>query len=174
MTFPQSTLKRYLALLEALFLVRALPAWSNNRGKRLVKSPKLMFPDAGLLAHLTGLADDAAVSDRTAFGHQLENFVFTEVLKQAAWSRVRVTLHHYRDEAGREVDLVLEDRRGRVVGVEVKSAATVGPRDLRGLRELADAAGERWVRGVLLHLGREAVASGPDLHAVPLPWLWRA
>ena len=172
MKFPQSTLRRYVGLLEALFLVRPLPAWSSSRGKRLVKSPKLMFPDGGLLAHLTGLPPDAAVSDRTAFGPQLENLAFTEVLKQLGWSDTPATLHHYRDERGREVDLVLEDRRGRVAGVEVKAAATVTAGDLKGLRELREAAGGKWVRGVVLHLGREAIAFEPDLLAIPLPSLW--
>ena len=173
MGFPKTTLARYMGLLEALFLVRTIPAWAGSRTKWLVRSPKLLFPDSGLLAHLTGLPTDAAVNDRTAFGHQLENFAFTELLKQTGWSENRPTLHHYRDDRGREVDLVLEDRRGRVVGVEVKSSASVTGGDFKGLRDLAEAAGERFLRGVVLHLGREAVAFAPNLLAVPLPWLWR-
>ena len=86
MGFPKTTLARYTTLLETLFLVRTVPAWYTSRVKRLVKSPKLMFPDGGLLAHLTGLPADAATADRQAWGGQVKNFAWGELLKQRQWS----------------------------------------------------------------------------------------
>jgi hypothetical protein len=84
-----------------------------------------------------------------------------------------VAAHHFRTHAGEEVDLVLETPDGRVAGIEVKASATVGAADFKRLRTLADAAGKRFVRGVVLHAGREVVPFGPQLQAVPLSALWQ-
>jgi predicted AAA+ superfamily ATPase len=169
---PQTTLKRYLALLEIAFLVRRLPAWSANLTTRLVKTPKIHITDSGLLAHL--LATDARrMSDEpTIFGQVLESFVVSEIDRQSTWSELPVRLMHYRTHVGRGVDLVLEDDRGRIVGIEVKASASPAASDFKGLRSLADAAGERFHRGVLLCLSDAAVPFGPRLQTLPVSVLW--
>jgi predicted AAA+ superfamily ATPase len=169
---PATTLKRYVALLEAAFLFTPIPAWSNSLGKRLVKSPKVLLCDTGLLSHLIGLEEKEAFTNPTLFGSVVENFAILEVLKQSTWSDKRVALSHYRSHAGAEVDLVLEDAAGRTVGIEVKSSETLVGRDLRGLKSLAESLGDRFVRGVVLYRGRETVPFGKNLHAVPIPVLW--
>jgi predicted AAA+ superfamily ATPase len=169
---PQSTLKRYLTLLEATFLVRLLPAWSANIGKRLIKSPKLMFSDTGVLAHLLGRDAEGFTHDRTAAGHALENFVMMEITKQLGWSQIRCQLFHFRAETGQEVDIVLEDRQGRLVGIEVKATASIKARDIRGLHLLAELTGDRFVRGIMLYTGETVVPFASNLHAVPIPALW--
>ena len=169
---PQTTLKRYMALLEATFLVCRLPAWFTNVGKRLAKAPKLLLADTGLLMHLLDVDATRLARDRTLLGHALENFVAMEVTKQLGWCKRPCRLFHFRTEGGAEVDLVIEDRAGRLVGVEVKCVATLRPRHFNGLQTLADVAGKRFVRGVALYLGTEAVPFGPNLHALPLAHLW--
>lgn len=123
---PQTTLKRYLTLMETTFLVRLLPAWFSNLGKRLAKAPKLLLTDTGLLTHLIEADAGRLAGNRTLLGHVLENFVAMELIKQSGWSTRRCRLFHFRTAGGAEVDLVLEDRAGRLVGVEVKCAASVG------------------------------------------------
>ncbi len=168
----QTTLARYLSLLQALFLVRPLRAWARNRAKRLIRAPKVHLIDTGLAAHLLGLdADGLARSDR--LGRLLEGFVACELRRQRGWALPRARLHHFRTAGGAEVDLVVELPDGRVAGIEVKAAATVHARDLRGLKALADAAGGSFVRGVLLHLGEAHAAFGERLVAMPLSSLWR-
>jgi predicted AAA+ superfamily ATPase len=162
-----------MALLETVFLVRTLPAWSANLGKRLVKSPKLLLCDTGLAAHLQGVDAERLSAEPVLAGPLLENFVAMELKKQVAWSERRPALYHFRTQAGREVDLVLEDAAGRLVGVEVKSAATVGAGDLRGLRALAEATGDRFRRGILLYTGREVVPFGGKVYALPVGALWQ-
>jgi predicted AAA+ superfamily ATPase len=169
---PVSTLKRYLALLEALFLVRLIPAWATNRGKRLVRAPKFHLVDTGLLLTLAGLPTAALEQERTFLGSVLESFVAGELNKQLGWSKAKPVLHHFRSHGGHEVDLVLEDERGRIVGVEVKASATVHASDLNGLRALTELAGRSWVQGVVLHLGTGSVAFGPGLTACPIDTLW--
>ncbi len=172
LAIPVTTLKRYLALLETLFLLHEVPAWASNRGKRLVRAPKLHVADTGLLAALAGFDEEALRRERTLLGPILESFVAAELGKQIGWSETRPGLHHFRTHPGQEVDLVLEDARGRVVGIEVKASGTVAASDLDGLRTLAAPAGKAWVQGIVLYLGTPVVAFGPGLTACPVDTLW--
>jgi len=170
---PQSTLKRYFALLETVFLARLLPPWHTNIGKRLVKTPKVLLADTGLAAHLMGVDDARLAQDRSLLGGLLENFVAMELVKQAQWSADPPSLYHFRTHEGDEVDLVLERRGGAVVGIEVKSAATISAADFKGLRTLAAAAGRRFRRGIVLYTGAEVVPFGAGLFAMPVEALWQ-
>jgi uncharacterized protein len=165
---PQTTLKRYLALLETAFLVRTVPPWSRNIGKRLVKSPKFILTDPGLLAHLLG----GSSGTERLFGAALENFVLMELVKQASFSDRSPALHHFRTSDGTEVDAVIEPRGGPTCAVEVKAAATLTSRDLRGLRSLATALGDEFGAGVVLHTGSEVTLLAPKIWALPLWSLW--
>jgi len=171
---PQTTLKRYMALLEATFLVHLLPAWSGNLGKRLVKSPKLYLNDTGLASSLVGQIDEHALRQSQLLGPLAENFVVMELRKQATWSRIEPGLFHFQTLGGQEVDVVLESPSGDLVGVEVKTSATVGAGDFKGLKALAEDTGKRFHRGVLLYQGLETVPFGKNLHAVPMEALWQS
>ena len=117
---PWNTLRRYMALLQGAFLVQTVPAWSGGQGVRLLKRSKLLVVDSGLMAFLLGVGAERLAVDQGPLGGLLENFVIMELWKQATWSRARPAFSHFRTSGQQEVDLVLEDRRGRVVGVEVK------------------------------------------------------
>lgn len=170
---PQTTLKRYFALLETVFLVRLLPPWYANIGKRLVKTPKVLLADTGLAAHLMGIDETRMAQDRALLGGLLESFVTMELVKQAGWSVDPPALYHFRTHEGDEVDLVLERRGGALVGIEVKSAATVTAADFKGLRALAEVAGRRLRRGIVLYTGAEVVPFGAGFLALPVEALWR-
>ncbi|MGH7165038.1 MAG: ATP-binding protein [Nitrospiraceae bacterium] len=169
---PLSTLKRYMALLETTFLVQMLPAWSGNAGKRLVKAPRLLLGDTGLIGHLLGADAERLMAKPELFGPLLENFVAMELRKQLAWSGTQAHMCHFCTQTGQEVDLVLEEKAGRVVGIEVKAGATVSAQDFRGLRYLAEAVGKRFRRGVVLYTGLTAIPFGTHLHALPVGALW--
>lgn len=172
LAMPQTTLKRYMTLLQTAFLVETLPAWSSNLGRQLVKAAKLYLLDTGLLCSLLGITADRLRSQPDLLGPALENFVVMELRKQAGWSRLRPQMFHFRLQTGAEVDVLLEDARGRLVGIEVKASATVGASDFKGLRTLAELTGRRFRRGIVLYTGSELVPFGPKLHAVPLDALW--
>ena len=166
------TARKYLGIFESLFLVHTLPPWYTNTLKRLTKSPKLHFLDAGLLAALRGLAPDRLRRDRTPFGPLLETFVLGELLKLASWADDRYAVSHFRDKQQNEVDIVVENGRGEIVGVEVKASATVSARDFSGLRRLAAGAGERFAMGLVLYDHESSVPFGPQMAAVPISALW--
>jgi hypothetical protein len=172
-SMPQSTVKRYMTILEGLFLIRRLPPWSGSRTARLVKAPKVYPVDTGLAAYLVDADPVTLVEDPQRLGPLLEAFVIGEIVKQAGWSRTRPGIHHFRTHTGQEVDVVLEDRRGRCVAIEVKAAASIGHSDTRGIEAFALAAGKRFHRGILLYAGREVVPFAADIHALPVSSLWR-
>jgi len=171
---PQSTVKRYMTLLEGLFLIRRVPPWSGNRTVRLVKAPKIYLVDTGLASHLVDADVETLMERPERLGSLLEAFVAGEIVKQIGWSHSRPGIHHFRTHIGREVDIVLEDRRGRCVAIEVKAAASIGPGDMKGIDAFASAAGRRFHRGVLLYTGRETVPFSTNLHALPISALWRS
>jgi hypothetical protein len=169
---PQTTLQRYLVLLEQVFLTVRIPAWHANLGKRLVRSPKLHLVDSGVACAVLALSPARLARDPAALGRLLESFVGIELLKQTSWADDAPRLHHFRTTAGREVDFVLERRDGSLAGVEVKASVTVTARDVAGLRTLAEATGDRFVRGVVLYRGTSVVPFGERLAAWPIEALW--
>ena len=167
------TAQKYVGILERLFLLRQVPPWSSNAVSRLTKTPKLHFLDTGLLAALRDTTASQLQKDRTGYGPLLENFVVSEVLKLITWSDKRIRASHFRTKEQDEVDLVLEDRRGRVIGIEVKASATVRPQDLRGLRQLQAAVGNKFVHGLVLHDHDRITPFDEKLHAAPVSMLWQ-
>ncbi|MGO9321724.1 MAG: ATP-binding protein [Solirubrobacteraceae bacterium] len=171
----RDTTSRYLTLLELLFLVRRVPAWSRNIGQRLIKAPKLWLPDSGLASHLVGYDERRFEDDDTALaGAMFENFIASEIIKQASWADTDVGLHHFRTAGGREIDLVIEARDGTVAGIESKLSATIRDRDFSGLRHLREKLGNRFRTGVVVHTGPETLPFGERLWAVPASALWTA
>ena len=166
------TTQKYVGVFENLYLVQTLPPWYSNTLKRLVKSPKLHFLDTGLLSSLRNLSPDHLRRNRVSFGPVLECFVFGEILKLASWASDRYAFSHFRDKERHEVDIVIEDSAGRVVGIEVKASATAASGDFSGLRRLADACGEQFVRGLVLYDHDVTVPFGDRMAAVPISALW--
>ncbi|MFM2036265.1 MAG: hypothetical protein RL459_1530 [Pseudomonadota bacterium] len=169
---PQTTLKRYFALLEMLFLVVRVAPWERNPGKRLVKAPKIYLPDTGLLNHLVGAGADGLRAQPGLPGGAVETLVLSELLKHLSFSAQRLTLWHYRTQAGVEVDFVLENPQGLITGIEVKASATVDGKDFKGLRHLQETEAAIFERGIVLYSGREVVPFGDGLWAVPLSMWW--
>lgn len=169
---PPTTLRRYLTLLETAFLVHEVPAWSNNKTTRVIRSPKIFIIDSGLAAHLLGETAIALARPTGSAGQILETFVVMELRRQLGWSGERATLHHLRTKEHVEVDAVIEAADGRVAGVEVKAGASVSAADFAGLRYLANKAGSAFVAGVVLYTGAEPLSFGTDLYAVPVSAIW--
>ncbi|HEY4024815.1 MAG TPA: ATP-binding protein [Candidatus Dormibacteraeota bacterium] len=163
---------RYLALLETIYLVKRIPAWMSNIGSRPIKTPKVYFADTGLAGHLLGVDARRLALDPTLLGGLMENFVGMELVKQLTWSAVDAQIYHWRSASGAEVDQVVEERGGRIVGVEVKSSQAINGSDFAHLTQLRDQVGDRFVAGVVMYLGSRTLRFGDRLHAVPASALW--
>lgn len=166
------TAAKYVGVFEQMYLLRRVDAWARNRLSRVVKTAKLQFIDSGLLATLIELTAQELERDRTRFGHVLESFVYGELLKATTTAEGAYSLMYYRDADKVEVDLVIENAAGQLVGVEVKASATVKESDLRGLRKLSSLAGDQFKMGLLLYDGDETLPLSHDIWAAPLASQW--
>jgi len=129
--------------------------------------------DSGIAANELAVSSRALLRPGAPFGPLLESFVLSELARQLTWSQELVDLFHYRDRDKFEVDAVLENRSGAVVGIEVKAASTVGPDDFRGLRRLADLLGDDFIVGIVLYTGTSTLSFGGKMRAVPVSSLWQ-
>ena len=114
----------------------------------------------------------AVAANPTLAGALAENFVVLELRKQATWSETRVELFHFRTNTDQEVDIVIENEAGEIVGVEVKASASVGTHDFKGLRALKQTVGKKFRRGIVVYAGKESVPLGDELYAVPIQVVW--
>ena len=169
---PRRTLSRYLDLLELVFVVKRIPAWSSNLTTRAISTPKLIVTDSGLGGRLIGMSDERAKDPTAPVGPLLENFAIGEVARQLTWAEEPVQLFHYRDRDQVEVDMVLEHADGTVIGIEVKSAESVRTDDFRGLSHLARRLGDRFRAGIVLYAGEQQLSFGDKLTALPMAALW--
>src|SRR5258708_38554700 len=138
-------------LLEEVFLIKRIPGWSRNLGTRATAAPKLIFVDSGIAARLLALESRALRRPGAPFGALLESFVLSELARQLTWSQELVDLYHYRDHNKVEVDAVLENRRGQVIGIEIKAASTVRSEDFNGLPQLAATPTDHFPAALHLH-----------------------
>lgn len=166
------TAAKYVGIFEQMYLLKRVDVWARNRLNRVVKTPKLQFIDSGLLATLLDLTAQEVENDRTRFGNVLETFVFAELLKHTTTAEGDYRLMYYRDADKVEVDVVIENAAGQLVGVEVKATATVQESALRGLKKLSGLAGDSFKMGILLYDGDEIMPLGDRTWAAPLSTLW--
>ncbi|MDA8318603.1 MAG: ATP-binding protein [Actinomycetota bacterium] len=169
---PATTVKRYLDLLDLVFITRRVPAWSSNLATRAVAAPKLVVNDSGLAAHLTGMSMKRARHPTAPVGPLLETFVLGELSRQLTFASQQVRLYHYRDRDQYEVDAVLESAAGEIVACEVKAAETVRSEDFRGIERLARQLGDQLTAGIVLYAGQTPLPFGDRLRAWPISALW--
>ncbi len=167
-----TTLQRYMALLEHVFLIVKVPAWTPNVQGQYVKSPKIYLNDTGLFGHLRGEDADSLLDNRSSAGPFLENFVTMEIIKQLSWFDQYLKPYHFSTHKGAEVDLLLENRKKELFAVEVKSAASLREVDFRGLKRLAELAPGKFRRGIVLYSGEQVLRFGEELYAVPISNVW--
>lgn len=171
-----TTVKDYLGLLEAVFLIHRLEPFTRSAANRAIRSAKVHAVDTGLASHLIGLTEHKLSGRQptalTQFGHLVETFAVNELMKQAGWARQEVRFSHFRTRDHQEVDLVIETAAGSVAAIEVKASGTVTDRDFSGLRLLRDRLGDAFVGGAIVNLGQRSYTHEEGLHVLPLERLW--
>lgn len=147
------TVRNWLSILEAGYIVLRVPPWHSNLRKRVVKTPKLYFVDTGLLCRLLDITSAEALRTHALRGPVFENWVVVETLKHINNRNLAGRLYFYRDFSGNEVDLVVETGAG-VLGVEVKSGSTVRPAFFKGLKAWQQVFGQG-ARGAVVYAGAQ-------------------
>jgi hypothetical protein len=169
---PQTTLKRYLVLLETTFLVQQIRPWSSNLSKRLIKAPKIYLGDTGLMTYLVGADETRLKTDGSLTGRMMETFVLNELMKLNTWSKANARIYHYRTQLGKEIDFLLEHSDGRIVAIEVKSGSSVDSSSFAVMTSLSHDLKTRFVRGIVFYGGKEMIPFGKNLLALPFHSLW--
>jgi predicted AAA+ superfamily ATPase len=166
------TLLRHLDVLESIYLLRRLPPYFRNVGKRLTKAPKVYLRDTGLLHHLLNISSAQELSAHPSRGASWEGFVVEDVIRRERLSHPGTQPYFWRTAAGAEIDLVL-DRGGERIAVEIKAGRGDDARAVRTLREampdvdarrgwiVDQAAGVERVAERIARAGFDAVMRGP-------------
>jgi predicted AAA+ superfamily ATPase len=166
------TVKKYIKLLEALYIIELVPAYYNNRLKRLIKSPKVHFIDSGLASYLLDASVESLMLGKNEYlGNLVETFVYSELIKHASYSEERVKIYHYRDQKQKEVDFVIESHSGDIVAIEVKSGSNLKKEHFKGLVALANTIKNKSFKGIILYSGDKILPYKIDdyqLWAIPL------
>ena len=169
----RKTALAYLRLLKNLMVVDELPAWTSNRLKRLIRSPKRYLIDPSLFSGTLGVDTTAVLQDGDLLGRLLDTFVAAQLRAQATVARTRTRLYHLRQEQGRhEIDIIVELSGQRVIGIEVKTTSSPSPHDARHLEWLQNQLGGRFVAGIVLHTGPAHYPLGNHITAAPISTMW--
>jgi predicted AAA+ superfamily ATPase len=135
-----NTIKAWLSVLEASYLIFLLPPYFQNFNKRIIKSPKLYFFDTGLLCHLLGIGSADQLETHHYFGNIVENAIILELYKKRSNTGRRPVFSFWQDQQGNEIDLIIEEE-GRVRAVEIKSSQTYNTRLTAGLKRWQNLSG---------------------------------
>lgn len=161
------------AWLETVYLVMTVPAWSRNLTQRVKRRPKVYITDPGLAAWLLGKGVEALADPLDpATGPLIETFVVAELRRQRTWAETEVSMYHFQDRDGAEVDLILESADGRVVAIEVTAGQTPKREWFHWLARVRDRLGDPFVLGLVLYAGEQVLRFGDRLLAVPISTIW--
>ncbi|CAN5384288.1 ATP-binding protein [soil metagenome] len=168
-----TTLRRYLNLLETIFLTKPIQPWALNRDKIFTKTPKLFLSDTGLLCYLNQIDAKTLERDQIRFNAVLQNFVAMELAKQCVNGEIKPWLMHLRTIRHLTVDFVLESRSRDLVGICVTPAKNLNEDDAEALRYLREVTGDRFKRGIVLYPGSDRVVLDDRITGLPISALWQ-
>jgi predicted AAA+ superfamily ATPase len=167
------TYAKYKELLHGTFLTFEVEPWAkqNRLNKRFVKQNKLYFNDTNLLCHVMRRdLSDIYRNDRHTMGHVFENFVATEIMKNAK-TLVDLYVSHFNISGGKEVDFVIENGNGEAIGLEVKLDSSLSTKDFANLLTLKETLEGRLKKGVIIYTGDELALFRDDMWAIPVSYL---
>lgn len=157
------TVQKYIQILEALYIVKLIPAYSNNGLKRVVKTPKVHFIDTGLVSHLLNINVQNVLAQKSEYiGNLVECFVYTELIKHQSYAQTDTQIYHFRDAYQKEVDFVLESKDGDIVALEIKSGSTIKKEHFNGLIALAKTMKKKNFKGIMLYGGNDILPYSID------------
>lgn len=147
-----NTIKSWLSVLQASYIITLLPPFYENTRKRLIKTPKLYFCDTGLACYLLGIETEQQLARDKMRGHLFENFIVMEAVKSRYNKGKESNLFFYRDSNGVEVDLILKNGSD-YTAIEIKSSKTYHPDFETGIRSLSSLLKNRLTDKAILYAG---------------------
>lgn len=161
---PATSLTRYLSLLEAVYLIHSVPAWTALKNGKAAKTSRVAFADLGIWNYLSGSGKLPLAA--------WENFVAMELVKQSAACENEYEVMHFRSTRQYSVPVVVGLADGRIMGITVVDRELAEPSDFEGLRFLRDVAGDQFAKGCVLTLGEQSGFVDEQLSYAPVSTLW--
>ena len=149
-----ATIRSWLSVLKASYVVFELPPYFENIQKRVIKSPKIYFTDVGLAAFLLGIHTKEQASRDPLRGNLYENLVIADIMKAALNKGIRPELYFFRDSHGNEIDLLIREK-GMLLPVEIKSAATFSTDFVKKIEWFQTLGVRRVLPGAVLYNGEQ-------------------
>ncbi len=178
MAVAWKTLSTYFNALEAMYVVDMLPAWSHKDYDRAGKVPKLFMTDSGLMGYLSGLSMvDQLTAMTPEMADQSGKLVETWVYNQLAAEmdlHPRWKMRHFRYQNKREIDFLIQDEKGRYLGIEVKAAETLNPKDFSHLKWFSEQPAIKDFTGIVLYAGNIVTSPTKGLYGIPMACMWLA
>lgn len=143
------TIKKWISVLEASYIIFLLPPYYQNLGKRIVKSPKIYFYDTGLVSYLTGINAEENFEQGPMTGSLFENYIVSEILKREVHYKTHAELYFYRTSNDEEIDLIVDRKQSREL-IEIKAGETFSPKMSKTLEKYCD----KTSTGYLLYRGK--------------------
>lgn len=166
---------QYLDVLTRLSVVQRLGAWASGAAGREIKRPKIHLLDTGVASAIRRFSANSfgPTGDQTALGHLLETYVYNELVRNLPYQALDWRLWHWRNQQGREVDILAECNR-KLIAMEVKASATLNADDVSNLYWFKTRGpGRAWrVTGILFYLGDRPLSLGENVFALPLSIFW--
>lgn len=131
------TIKRWISILEASYIIFLVSPYYKNLGKRIVKTPKIYFYDVGLVSHLCGISNQNLYEKGPMYGALFENYIIAECLKQIVHHKLHSKLYFYRTSHGVEVDLIIDHRQYREL-IEIKTSETFHPKMIKSVESITE------------------------------------
>ena len=157
------TVKEWISILEASFIIFRLQPYFDNFGKRIIKSPKLFFSDVGLATYLLGIENEMQMSRDPLRGHLVENLVVLELMKWRTNHGLDPQLYYYRDVQKNEIDVIFK-QGNQLVPIEIKSSKTFNTEFLTKLDFFQELAKPRAPKGYLIYAGEQE----QQIHSIEL------
>lgn len=145
-----NTVKSWLSLLEASFVIFLLQPYHNNFSKRLIKSPKLYFYDTGIASSLLRITKPDVVRTYPLYGALFENLVMSEIVKQFYHSGLIPPIYYWKESNGKEIDCIIEKSFNEIIALEIKGGETFGKDYLKNFNNLVDSSSLK-IKKFLIH-----------------------
>lgn len=176
LSLTRQTVTTYISALETLYLIEKLPAWSKTDYDRVGKQDKIFMTDTGLMSSILNWQFEKVRLDSDKNGKLIETFVFTQLvahIEALAFQNEIYNIYHYRDREKREIDFLIENSDGILLGVEVKAGSAVSKESFKHLRWFKDnLVKDKGFIGVILYTGDQLASFGESMWAVPISVLW--
>jgi predicted AAA+ superfamily ATPase len=172
LSISRNTFKSYVNALIALCLFEKVPPWIKTDYERVGRREKLFATDTGLMAHLLNwrFADVSLDSDKS--GKIIETLVFNELSAQIDLD-YHYRLSHYQDREKREIDFLIENDQGAILGIEVKAGSALSKNDFKHMTWFKNnIAPDKKFIGVVLYTGEHTLPFGANMYSVPIAALW--